>query len=241
MSACSEIKRRIDEADDCESYDLDVARHTERCGDCRRFAGERAALRELLGSTARVAAPVNFDAVLHARLAEVKARRGLAWLNAAFYLRAGAATAALAVMVFTAQHLGLFARSVAEQPTPQSPEIQANVVTSTSPVQTPPVSPTPDNHVAGNEGSRPHVVAIPANTYASNRARAASAAARRGAGVPLVSPVDAAFVDGGAILIPGRNGQRDVTVPAVSVGAQPLIYGNAGRQPQPTRPITVSF
>jgi hypothetical protein len=56
-----------------------------------------------------------------------------------------------------------------------------------------------------------------------------------------MSPVDAAFVDGDAILIPGRNGQRDVTVPTVSVGAQPLIYGNAGRQPQPQRAVTVSF
>jgi hypothetical protein len=46
--------------------------------------------------------------------------------------------------------------------------------------------------------------------------------------------------DGGAIFIPGRNGEHDVTVPTVSVGAQSLIYVNSGRQ-QPARAVSVSF
>jgi hypothetical protein len=111
MKVCNEIKRRIDEADDVESFDFDIARHTAACDDCRRFAGERAALKALIVSTARVNAPLNFEAMLHARLAEAKAHRPLAWLNAAFYLRAGAATAALAVAFFAAQYSGLFSAS----------------------------------------------------------------------------------------------------------------------------------
>src|ERR1700741_4036239 len=111
MKVCNEIRRQVDEADDVESFDLDIARHTAVCDDCRRFAGERAALRELIASTTRVNAPLNFDAMLHARLAGGKRRRALAWLNAAFYLRAGAAMGALVVAVFVAQYTGLFAPS----------------------------------------------------------------------------------------------------------------------------------
>ncbi|HKP10762.1 MAG TPA: hypothetical protein VJZ91_01580 [Blastocatellia bacterium] len=246
MTVCNEIKRRIDEADDTESLDLDIERHTAACAGCRRFAGERAALRGLLGSTARVAAPVNFDAMLRARLDEVKARRGLAWLGAAFYLRAGAAAAALVVAVFAAQQMGWFSRSLSGQQAPQSAEVQAGVATPAPTQQTPlpvvPAQPASGNDaIALDSGSRPRAAAMPAGVYASNHARPHSPGARRGAGVPLMSPVDAAFVDSGAMIIPGRNGQRDVTVPTVSVGAQPLIYGNASRQPQAARAMTVSF
>ena len=243
MKVCNEIQRRIDEADNIESYDLDVARHTAACDSCRRFASERAALRELIGSTARVTAPINFDAVLHARLAEVKGRKGLAWLNPAFYLRAGVATAAMAVTVFVAQQAGFFAPR-ATQPA-SAPSTDTTAVVVQPKVESQPTDST-NSTATGAPTTRVavaprHVVVIPASAGTVARSRAVTTGARRGAGVPLISPVDAAFVDGDAILIPGRNGQRDVAVPTVSVGAQPLIYGNAGRQPQATRAVTVSF
>jgi hypothetical protein len=243
MKACNEIQRRIDEADGIESYDLEVARHTEACDACRRFAHERAALRELIGSTARVTAPINFDAVLHARLAEVKGRKGWAWLNPAFYLRAGVATAAVAVTVFVAQQMGFFAPIATPPANAPNADVTANVVQPATEGQ-----PTGSNNSTSTDAPETsvvvtpqHDVVIPAIARTVARSRAMAAGARRGAGVPLMSPVDAAFVDGDAILIPGRNGQRDVAVPTVSVGAQPLIYGNAGRQPQAARAVTVSF
>jgi len=242
MKVCNEIKRRIDEADNIAAYDLDVARHTEACDACRRFAHERAALRELIGSTARVTAPINFEAVLHARLAEVKGRKRLVWLNPAFYLRAGVATAAMAVTVFVAQQMGFFAPTATQPVNAPKTEVTAGVVQpkdeDKSQDSNNSATPTaPETRVA----VAPHHLVNPASASTAVRPRATAAGARRDAGVPLMSPVDAAFVDGDAILIPGRNGQRDVTVPTVSVGAQPLIYGNAGRQPQPTRAVTVSF
>ena len=246
MKVCNEIQRRIDEADDIESYDLDIARHTEGCEACRHFAHERAALRELIGSTARVTAPINFDALLHARLAEVKGRKGLAWLGAAFYLRAGAATAALAVTVFVAQYMGFFAPTATEPASAPNTESTAESVQPTEksqpqPSANPEMAAVPDTHGAAVNNALPRVTVIPAGANTMARSRPMNAGSRRGAGVPLMAPVDAAFVDGDAILIPGRNGQRDVAVPTVSVGAQPLIYGNAGRQPQATRAVTVSF
>ena len=245
MKVCNEIQRRIDRSDDAESFDIEIARHTAQCGDCRRFADEHAALRNLLALTARVTAPPNFDAVLGARLAEVKARKRLAWLGAAFYLRAGAVTAALAVAVLVAQYNGMFGTSPAQPSQPQDAGDPSGMVANAIQQQLPlqfvvPTAPAPGG-VALTDAAPSHLATVTAGGQRGNRPRAIYAAARRGAGVPLVAPIDAAFVDGGAILIPGKNGGHDITVPTVSVGAQPMIYGNAGRQPQPTRALTVSF
>ena len=247
MKLCDEIKRRIDEADDAESLDFDITRHTAACDGCRRFAGERGALRELLASTSRVTAPVNFDAVLHARLAEVKSRRPLAWLNAAFYLRAGAATAALVVAVFAAQYGGLFnAAPTAQNPPQGATEQAAALAPKTNESTTPGVGQSTPASLDQATPAQTVAARSEANVYAANvsparRARLVSAGSRRNAGVPLVTREEAGMVDGGAIFIPGRNGEHDVTVPTVSVGAQPLIYVNQSRQPQAARAVSVSF
>jgi hypothetical protein len=160
MKVCNEIKRRIDEADNVESFGLDIERHTAVCDDCRRFAGERMALRELIASTTRVNAPLNFDAMLHARLADLKAQRPLAWLNAAFYLRAGAATAALVVALFGVQYSGLFSASPTEPTKAQNLASQAEAVTPLTSTQPrlpdvpPPVSSKVERHRASWCGDR---------------------------------------------------------------------------------------
>jgi hypothetical protein len=245
MKVCNEIRRQVDEADDVESFDLDIARHTAVCDDCRRFAGERAALRELIASTTRVNAPLNFDAMLHARLAEVKARRPLAWLNAAFYLRAGAAMAALMVAVFVAQYTGLFAPPSTKPvnlSNTESPSVAQTQATSEQPPQVGVSSPASSNNPTPANDAAPGGLAIVTTAgHASNRPRPANAGTRRNAGVPLMTAEEAGMVDGGAIFIPGRNGEHDVTVPTVSVGAQSLIYVNSGRQQQSARAVSVSF
>ncbi|MEN3331176.1 MAG: hypothetical protein V7641_541 [Blastocatellia bacterium] len=243
MKVCNEIKRRIDEADNVESFDLDITRHAAVCDDCRRFAGERAALKALIASTARVNAPLNFEAVLQARLAEVKAHRSLAWLNAAFYLRAGAATAALVAALFVAQYNGLFSGPPAGQTNAPDPTSPVAVVTpSTNPSSV--TSTVDDNTRAGAATYSAELThresTIAVNGVTGRRLRATNTG-RRNAGVPLVTAAEAGIGDGGAIFIPGRNGEHDITVPTVSVGAQPLIYVNSGRQQQSARAVSVSF
>jgi hypothetical protein len=246
MKVCNEIKRRIDEADDVESFDFDIARHTAVCDNCRRFAGERAALKALIVSTARVNAPLNFEAMLHARLAEVKAHRPLAWLNAAFYLRAGAATAALAVAFFVAQYSGLFSASPTERTNAQNPASQAAAVApSTNSQPSLPDVPSAlsstvnDTTRVGAATVHPESTTVAVNGAVGRRLHSANT--RRNAGVPLVTAGEAGMVDGGAIFIPGRNGEHDVTVPTVSIGAQSLIYVNSGRQQPSARAVSVSF
>src|SRR5713226_5552494 len=108
MKGCNYIKGLIDEADKPDQFPFEVNEHLAGCGDCERFAGERAGLRKLVAAGDRVIAPMNFDAMLNARLAEVKARRSFSWLSAPGYLRLGAATAGLIVIIFAAQYTGLF-------------------------------------------------------------------------------------------------------------------------------------
>lgn len=243
MTVCNEMKRRIDEADDRESLDLDIMRHTASCSDCRHFAGERTALRELLASTGRVSAPLNFDAMLQARLAETKVRRTPAWLNAAFYLRAGAATAALAVAVLVAQSSGLFTASQ-NQPIQQlGSGVQAIAPLSPTPAPstTPKTADLSQDTPALSTSVQPRLVATGSPIHGSHRLRPATINARLGTALPPVRNDMAVLTDGGAILIRGGNGGRDITMPTVSVGAQPLMYVNAGRQPQSVHSAPVSF
>ncbi|HXI91322.1 MAG TPA: hypothetical protein VNO24_14990, partial [Blastocatellia bacterium] len=108
MNGCKYIKERIDEAEKPDLLSFEVTEHLGQCDDCERFAIERAALRKLVAGGTRVSAPINFDAMLNARLAEVKARRSFWRLAPTTYLRLGAATAGLVIMIFGAQYAGLF-------------------------------------------------------------------------------------------------------------------------------------
>src|SRR5258708_7749675 len=107
MMGCNYIKRLIDEADKSDLLPFEVNEHIGGCGDCERFASERDGLRKLLASEIRVTAPMNFDAMLKARLAEAKGRSAFSWLSAPGYLRLGAAAAGLVIMIFAAQYAGL--------------------------------------------------------------------------------------------------------------------------------------
>src|SRR5258705_12501360 len=108
MNGCRYIKERIDEAEKPDLLSFEVTEHLGQCDDCERFAIERAALRKLVAGGTRVSAPINFDAMLNARLAEVKARRSFWRLGPTVYLRLGAATAGLVVLVFRARYAGWF-------------------------------------------------------------------------------------------------------------------------------------
>lgn len=218
MNGCKHIKKRIDEADKPHLLPLDVSEHVRQCVECGRFAAERSALRELVTAGARVSPPVNFDAMLKARLAEVKARRSFWGFGASGYLRLGAATAGLVVMVFAAQYTGLFSDN-ATQPN-QKPVAAAPIPN--------PSGPPPEAPAIVNDA--PNLV-VPANvkrqyqaSYGTPRAgRAEVFVGRTAAG-------DLAVDDGGVVLVRGRNGEMDVQMPTVSVGAQPLLYVNAGQR-----------
>src|ERR1700720_4580643 len=108
MKGCNYIKEIIEEADKPDRLPFEVNEHLAGCRECERFASERTALRKMLSSGYRVIAPVNFDAMLNSRLAEVKARSTFSWLGASGYLRLGAAAAGLIVMISAAQYTGLF-------------------------------------------------------------------------------------------------------------------------------------
>jgi hypothetical protein len=213
MKRCNYIKRLIDEADKADRFPFEVNEHLVGCGECERFAGERAALRKLVAAD-RVIAPMNFDATLNARLAEAKARGSFKWLSAPGYLRLGAATAGLVVMIFAAQYTGLFGSQ-------QKPAAVAQAGAGT-----PAIAPR------SYEVTPPAIVASATSIHDSagqrvlrNRQNGAAAGRTR------VAP-DGYFAaeDGGVVLVRGQNGGVDVPMPTVSMGAQPLLYVSASQR-----------
>jgi hypothetical protein len=214
MKGCNYIRECIDEADKPNLLSFEITEHIAHCNDCERFANERTALRTLVASSARVSAPANFNATLNARLADVKARRSLWWLSSPGYLRLGAAAAGLVVMIFAAQYGGLFSKpdqSVGTA-TPQyeasQPPPTDDLVLRTAPL--PPVS------------ELPSVVAVtPVKVTAPRR----EVPVRRG-----IPDGYLAAEDGGVVLVRGQNGDMDVQMPTVSVGAQPLLYVGGGQR-----------
>src|SRR2546425_935752 len=121
MNSCKEVRKLIDQAEKPDMLAFEVTEHIERCSDCERFSSERAGLRKLLASPARVSQP------------EKRIRR----------------------------------REVAP-------------------------------------------------------------------GKRIAPPVVLAADDGGVVIVRGQNGEMDIQMPTVSVGAQPLLLVGAGRRVTPS-------
>jgi hypothetical protein len=234
MVGCNQTKKLIDEADRPESLPFEASSHVAGCPDCESFAEERARLRSLLGSGTRVSVPMNFDAVLKARLAKARARPAFGWLSPAAYLRLGAATAGLVVMIFAAQYGGLFSR---DNPTGQQ---QTPIATTVQPGVIPPTRPS---IAAGEDAPVGRVAVGPRNTFPASFARGNRYPVRAaGAGMRLDVPrEDYLHEDGGVMLVRGANGDPDVSLPMVSVGAQSRVYAGANAGRLSTRTIGTSF
>jgi hypothetical protein len=219
MMGCNYIKKLIDEADKSDLLSFEVNEHIGRCGDCERFANERAGLRKLLASESRVSVPMNFDAMLKARLAEAKARSAFSWLSSPGYLRLGAATGGLVIMIFAAQYAGLFSD--------RSNRAVESKAAATAP---PPAPPTL------NPAAPPIIVPAPVTIGSTSKVREYYSRNSRGGRADVVArgrtTPGGYFTaeDGGVVLVRGRNGEMDVPMPTVSVGAQPLLYVSAGQR-----------
>ncbi len=218
MKVCNEIKWRIDEADHPDQLNIEISRHTSHCAECCAYAEERAQLRSLLAGGARVSVPVNFDALLNARLAEAKAQKSFAWLSPAVYLQFGTATAVLAVMFFAAQYSDLFSNKNYQALSAAS----ASQINTTSPNSLRATALPPIAVGYGFESGMPRQVRY--NPARINRL------------TPRMSDEYVSLNEGGVILVRGQNGEREVPVQTVSIGAQPLLYSS--RQPQIARSIS---
>lgn len=235
MKGCNYIREQIDGADKPDVLSFEVTEHIGHCADCERFAGERASLRKLLASGNRVTAPMNFDAMLNSRLAEAKTRKAFSWLSPAGYLRLGAATAALAVMIFAAQYTGLLSnksnREAGSQAAATEPAPEAGSRSGTLPAPGP-MATNRDRVASVSERDTPIVVSRGPRALRSVRSAIGVSGSVATVGYSTAD-------DGGVVLLRGQNGSVDVPMPAVSVGAQPLLYVSAGQKP--VRNVGTSF
>jgi hypothetical protein len=219
MIGCSRTRKLIEESDSIELFSYEASRHIAACPPCKDFAEERARLRHLLSSSARVAAPANFDSLLSVRLAEVRSRnpitKGLALLTAlsgpAGLLRFGAATAAVAIGVFVASYSGLL-----------STLPQTDNKNTTASIASPPAA-----SVAPGVTLQP----LPGNQQPDQLIIAADAPrrVRRQVRRPVVIEPEVATGGGQTVILRGDNFEREVPMPTVSVGAQPLMFVGTGR------------
>lgn len=220
---------RIDEAENPDLLSFDIAEHIGDCQNCARFAAERSALRGLLSSGTRINAPLNFDAMLSARLVEIKSRSAFWWLGSIGYARLATASAGIVALLFAAQYSGLFTTKQVVT-TKESEKAVARVDSATAPTVPPSVKPSP-----------PAIVHTPTVAAAGLRVYPPAARTRREA-LTVSGTVPSGYFaaeDGGVVLVRGRNGEMDVQVPTVSVGAQPLLYVSAGQRP--VRNVGTSF
>jgi hypothetical protein len=245
--SCKTIRKLIDSTDRADVFPHEAARHLDSCGTCADFAEKRMRLRELLASSGRVAAPANFDAVLRVRLTERSASKPLPWLTPVLYLRFGGAAIALVCVFLLGQQ---FVRNTRLAPATgdSSNAIGQSMGTDGSgraggsggvgETVTPPA-------VAGPNGGAPPVIGVTAYpSKAVDGYKPARGSRPRGdSGFRYVADVGDE-IDPGArtaavLLMRGPSAEREVMVPAVSVGAQPIFYSY--REPQPSHGGRVSF
>jgi hypothetical protein len=212
---CTRIKRIIDEADRPDVFPLEAAGHVAGCPDCRSFADERARLRELTGSVARVTAPGNFNALLNERLSRVKSQRS-SWLSPAGFMRLGTATAGLLVVFMALQYSGFLS---AKKPTEvQRQELANDGARVKEPDKSTPFPPVPV------DAPRPP-------TVASGDRTARSASWSKSSFVPASRTPRGTRQEGPPLLlVRDHNGDRTLPMIPVSVGMQQVLNASYGRQ-----------
>jgi hypothetical protein len=231
---CEDIRKIIDEADRPELLPLEATNHLESCSQCGSFADERTRLRSLLSSPPRVSVPANFNAVLNERLTAAKRRTLGGWIGQYAFMKFSAAAAAAAVFLFAVQYSGVFSNlNKKTLDASASKPSQAEPLTAHAPAP-PPRAPEGELAAGGGgpiaDGGR---VLVPTPTRNRQTYRAAKTP------LPIISSDESDFNDGGALLVRMPNSDREIIVPTVNVGAQTLVYSNAGR-PAP-RMVGTSF
>jgi len=234
---CKRIRDLIDSTDRTDVLPHEAARHVDSCQECAGFAEKRMRLRELLASSGRVTAPANFDAMLRVRLTERSESKPLPWMVPALYLRFGGAAIALVCVFLIGQQL-VRNRIGREAPAPGSVALLER-------------SQTPGDQdiapfVGGSNSTRPSQNNIPTGSvkvpgYAPVRG------IRRGNGglrnvvdfVGETGQTDPGATTAAVLLMRGPGAEREIMIPVVSVGAQPIFYPY--REPQPSRGGRVTF
>ncbi len=226
MIECNQAKILIDEAERPDRFPFEVDQHLEGCASCRAFADQRASLRLLLASSARVSAPTNFEAALQARLEAAKSRRWSSWFTPAAYWQMGAATAALVLAVVAAQSGGWFNTS---QP-PTAPAENSLAPTAKSP--------TNGGSFSADTGS---VAAVPPLIVESVESVVTPRrmARLRTAGSAIAARGRSYVADSQMMIVREAEGERVVPMPVISVGAQPLIFVSG--QPARSGIVKASF
>ncbi|MEK6335329.1 MAG: hypothetical protein AABM67_10290 [Acidobacteriota bacterium] len=222
---CRATRREIDESELHQRLSDPALSHVQSCEACREFQGERARLRELVGSLDPVRAPGDFDMRLRARIAAEESRAPRASLFQRFVVSTPAMAVA-ALLVMLAGSVVWFMQNRNQQPsvaagsgTTDVKSIENAATPATSPVIEQAQNPAPA--VARN--SRPQQYratgARGSAEYLSMGAESIKQGQQRAGDVSLSAPVKPLVVS----LEDDRGAKRKISLPPVSFGSQRLV------------------
>jgi hypothetical protein len=223
---CRATRREIDQSELHQRLSDPALSHVQSCEACREFQGERARLRELVGSLDPVAAPGDFDMRLRARIAAEQSRAP----RASLFQRFVVSTPAMAVatlLVMLAGSVVWFMQQRNQQPsvaagsgTTDVKSVENAATTGTSPVVEQKQNPAPPG-VARN--SRPPQYratgARGSAEYLTKGAESIKQGQQRAGDVSLSAPVKPLVVS----LEDERGAKRKISLPPVSFGSQRLV------------------
>ena len=212
---CEYIRKLIDETDRPDRLPVEVSGHIESCNECRLFADERAGLRGLLAA-ATVTAPSNFEAVLSQKLASRLSPQTSDRLIPARYAWIGAAVAAVILMVFAVFQSGIYKNQ------PGGKQLSSESVNSLPGVVT--TQPTNGDKSPQKGESRGSSTLI-AETKPHDYQAKPSGASQRISLRPKSPRISNSIGDTAAVILLRENSREfQVSIPTISVGAQPIAY-----------------
>ena len=228
---CRATRREIDQAELHQRLSDPALSHMGSCEACRDFQGERARLRELVGSLDPVVAPGDFDMRLRARIAAEESSTPRASVFPRFIVSTPAMAVA-ALLVMLAGSVVWFVQHRDQQPSLASGKSGATeqaIKPAGNPTTANPVSPTveqqnqPPQILA--QGSKPRgkfAGARPgksSNDFLTKAAESIRQVEQRAGEVSLSAPVKPLVVS----LEDDRGAKRRISLPPVSFGSQRLV------------------
>lgn len=224
---CRATRREIDQSELHQRLSDPALSHIQSCEACREFQGERARLRELVGSLDPVLAPGDFDMRLRARIAAEQSRAPRASLFQRFVVSTPAMAVA-ALLVMLAGSVVWFMQQRNQQPSVAAGSGTADVklvetaaTTGTSPVIEQKQNPARPAVVRNSRPPQYRATGAARRSaeYLTKGAESIKQGEQRAGDVSLSAPVKPLVVS----LEDDRGAKRKISLPPVSFGSQRLV------------------
>ena len=239
-NTCELVRRELDELMLDETGSTAALEHLRECGACREFHEKQTKLRQIVGSLGTVAAPVDFDFRLRARLANESSSAAPLFSFVSWpVLQRGFAAAAVLLAFAIGAYL---VRDALNRPTPPEEMAKHGAAPAVRETPNPPqvtVTPTSEapkssdvavvqnKRLQGNRIERSGLAAIKNKPLATRELSSTGALVvgnTEPVGTSATFPIDASSVQFFKFSVDdGRGNAKTISVPTISFGSQRLM------------------